>query len=407
MPTRTYYFPNNLTHLEEILEAEGIQIPTQKILHFRNVNAAPLLEPETISIFLGVSPKLIYSIIRKIDVHYRTFHLLKKNGNFRKIDAPRTYLKVIQWWILDNILVRQSVRPEVFGFVPKRSAVMNAEYHRGAKRILNVDIKDFFPSISQIKVNNVFRNIGYSEEVSEVLAKLCCLDSKLPQGAPTSPAIANLVMWEIDQKLQLLSEEQGICYSRYADDLSFSSQQWISQAFFEDVASIIKDEGFELNANKSRFAGLGQQMEVTGVVINKVHQPPRKWRKRVRASLHRLEHQDRLTRRDLRYLNGIAAMGMQYPESVQLQKLSQQAISLSCQKRETVVGFGARPRLPMNLTIRQAETLAALRIWRGDNGERLHRFAGDNGNDYLLARAMRKIDAKNVDEAYKWAEEHL
>ena len=147
---------------------------------------------------------------------------------------------MIQWWILDNILSNVTMAENVFGFVQGRSAIDNATYHIGAAHILNVDIKQFFPSISADKIKIVFGSLGYSEEVSTMLAELCCLDERLPQGAPTSPALANMVLRELDEELSLLAAQYGRKYTRYADDLTFSSQERIEEEFLGFVKHAVE-----------------------------------------------------------------------------------------------------------------------------------------------------------------------
>ncbi len=149
MPTRSYYFPEDFAHLEVVLLADPEPPSLDELQLFRDKNIPPILNEGTLAILLGISPKLIWSIRSKPFKHYRSFQIRKKDGTLRNIDSPRTYLKVIQWWINDNILTREELPEFVFGFVPGRNIVQNAEFHFGAQHILNVDIKDFFPSISE------------------------------------------------------------------------------------------------------------------------------------------------------------------------------------------------------------------------------------------------------------------
>ena len=189
MPTRSYYFPKDFAHLEEILRAEQGSFPDEEAARFRDLGLPPIPTAGALPLFLGISPKTIFSIRRRPRKHYRSFPLKKKDGSKRDIDTPRTYLKVIQWWILDNILNHVEIAENVFGFVAGRSAVQNAEYHFGAKHVLNVDIRQFFPSITIDQVREIFVSLGYTEDVADMLAELCCLDDHVPQGAPRGGSV--------------------------------------------------------------------------------------------------------------------------------------------------------------------------------------------------------------------------
>lgn len=407
MPTRSYYFPKDFKHLEEILKAEPGGFPEEESVHFRELGLPPIRRVGSLPLFLGISSKTIFSIRQNPDKHYRSFKLKKKDGNYREIDTPRTYLKVIQWWILDNLLNHVQIAENVFGFVAGRSAVQNAHYHYGAKHVLNVDIKQFFPSISIEQVRTIFGSLGYSEDVADMLSELCCLNGRVPQGAPTSPAIANLVLRELDDDLSVLAKDADHIYSRYADDLTFSSQSKISSSFLNGVQSAVEKAGFELKPEKTRFTGSEGRMEVTGVVINETLQPARVWRKRTRATLHQLGNASRLTRRKLAYLQGIMGMAAQFPESLQMKRLSQSASELFKQKSHTVVGRGNRPHLPNRLTIKQAEALASL-SGRRTNSEIAARLdTTEAAIKKRLQGAFKKIDAPDRIQAERWASENI
>ena len=401
----------NFRHLEKILqETHGKQAVKDDILKFRRMKLPPIVSRGDLSLFLGISPQKIFSVCDdriKAKIHYRKFELKKRNGSKREIYAPRTYLKVVQWWILDNILNRNKISKNVFGFVPKRNIVQNAEFHYGARHILNVDIKDFFPSIDFFQVLNVFLEMGYSKDVSDMLAEICCLNYHIPQGAPSSPAIGNLVLRDMDKKLTELSKAVGIKYSRYADDLTFSSKKWIDKEFLSKVSGIVVAEGFKLNRKKTRFSGPQDRLEVTGVVINQKIQPPRRWRKRVRATLHNYQMKRGLTRRELSYLYGIIGVAGQYLESAHMRALSDKAKCIITAKRHTVIGHGPRPILPSNLTKLQAEALCLLSptITVSDMSRVLN--ASKPTVKRRLQGAYKKINVKNMDEALLWVKENL
>lgn len=335
MPTRSYYFPPDFLHVEKILQSENPDIDEEMFLKFRERGVAPLLTSLDLSVVLGVGPKLIISILKKPERHYRTFPLTKKDGTDRNISAPRTYLKVIQWWILDNILSLAPVSENVFGFCRGKSIQDNAGFHARAAHILNVDIKSFFDMVTKAQVLDVFTRLGYGEDTSTTLAGLCTLDGCLPQGAPTSPSIANLVMIGVDGSLEALAASRGMKYSRYADDLTFSSGEYIPSDFHFEVEEILKSSGFELKAAKTRYAGSGTRREVTGLICGDFVQPPLEWRKRNRARLHGLGKLTTLGKSDIAYLLGLRGYSMQFPDAVQMQALLRGADALLAVTKKT------------------------------------------------------------------------
>ncbi|MEK9845709.1 retron St85 family RNA-directed DNA polymerase [Thalassospira sp.] len=407
MPTRSYYFPNNFTHLERILLTDYEDHQLSDLAFFRERGVAPIPSPGSLSILLGISPKIIFSIRKYPKRNYRSFSILKKDGTRREIDTPRTYLKVVQWWILDNILHKIPLPEYVFGFVPGRSAIQNATFHAKTKHVLNVDIKDFFPSISKGQVVTIFTSIGYSVPVAEMLADLCCYNDRVPQGAPTSPALANLVLSNLDHELHHLAKATGCKYSRYADDLTFSSERRIEMSFFEAVKSAVRRYGFSLKSSKTRFSGRGNRMEVTGVVINDTLQPPRKWRKNTRAKIHTLKNASRITRKQVSYLQAIVGMTGQFPDSKQLQRLSEQASEVLESKLSTVIGKGTNPKLPNNLTLKQALVLMHLNN-RTSNADIAYNLAtSESAVKSRLQEAFKKIGAADRYQAAKWSSENL
>ena len=132
MPTRSYYFPTDFSHLEEILRSEDREISEEVLADFRQKRLPPITSEGALALFLGISPQILWSIRLKTSKHYRKFSIPKKQGAPREITAPRTYLKVIQWWVLDNVLGKCKLPESIFGFVPGRSILDNARYHAGA-----------------------------------------------------------------------------------------------------------------------------------------------------------------------------------------------------------------------------------------------------------------------------------
>lgn len=242
--------------------------------------------------------------------HYHTFELEKKSGGKRKISAPKPKLKEIQTWILENILHKIPYTVEAHGFIKERSIVTNAMPHVNKDIVVNIDLKDFFPTVTHKRVKGLFHKIGYSEEVATILSLLCTYseinettldgvtyyvqsgERKLPQGSPASPAISNMIVYKMDQKIKGLAKKLNFSYTRYADDMSFSTTEENSQnvsrlLFF--TKKIIESEGFIIHPDKVHVMRKGMQQKVTGVVVNKKLNVDRIQLRKFRAVLHNIE----------------------------------------------------------------------------------------------------------------------
>lgn len=199
---------------------------------------------------------------------YTAFRLTKKSGGTRLIHRPTYPLRVIQRWILRNILDRLQTTPSSFGFERGSKLRLHAQEHVGAHAILTLDIKNFFPSISIAQVTQVYRVAGYSSSIASIFAHLCTCDGVLPQGASSSPRLANLVCFRMDLRLSQFAARKGLVYSRYADDMSFSAPSASALAKARPfISHIIRDSGFGLNSAKSRLVGPRGRKTVTGLVV--------------------------------------------------------------------------------------------------------------------------------------------
>ncbi|WP_121329518.1 reverse transcriptase family protein [Flavobacterium sp. 81] len=242
--------------------------------------------------------------------HYHTFELEKKSGGKRKISAPKAKLKEIQNWILENILHKIPYTFEAHGFIKERSIVTNAKPHVDKDIVVNIDLKDFFPTVTYKRVKGLFHKIGYSEEVATILSLLCTYseinettldgvtyyvqsgERKLPQGSPASPAISNMIVYKMDQKINGLGKKLNFSYTRYADDMSFSTNEENSQnvsRLLYFTKKIIESEGFVIHPDKVHVMRKGTQQKVTGVVVNKKLNVDRIQLRKFRAVLHNIE----------------------------------------------------------------------------------------------------------------------
>lgn len=218
---------------------------------------------------------------KKVARRYKTFYIPKKNGKLREISAPNRNLKEILYYL--NMMLGEVYQagPSAMGFVKGRSIVDNANLHVGQNYVLNLDLSDFFTSVSQSRVCKRLQlaPFNFNENVAKVISGLCCKklvkDGKkgyvLPQGAPTSPLLTNAVCDFLDKKLRHLSTRNGVKYSRYADDMTFSSMHNVYQedkTFMKNLFSIIKEERFTVNPGKTRLQKRGERQEVTGLTVN-------------------------------------------------------------------------------------------------------------------------------------------
>jgi len=233
------------------------------------------------------SSKQVELFLNKKETAYSTFPVPKKNGGIRKITAPSIKMKHVQRWILDNILYKMKVGDCVHGFVPKRSILTNASIHINQELVLGIDLKDFFPSINFRSVFRIFRSAGYTKKIAWALADLCTYHWTLPQGAPTSPMLANLVTVKLDNKLTEYCKKRGFRYSRYADDITISGSFRLP-LFKKTIIKIIENCGFFINEEKTRLCSKGSRQKVTGLVVNDKISIGRKKKKNLRATVHNI-----------------------------------------------------------------------------------------------------------------------
>jgi len=235
----------------------------------------------------GISPSQLHLFISNKRKAYSTFKLPKKKGGFRLINAPSKNMKLVQRWILDNILYKLNAGEYAHGFIPNKSIATNASVHVGQELVLGIDLKDFFPSITLKRVIGLFQSIGYNKEISYALGELCTFNWRLPQGAPSSPMISNLIAWRMDIKLSEFCKKRDLNYSRYADDITISGEK-ILPKYKTLIYRKIEEEGFSINWDKVRLHDRGSSQRVTGLVVNDKVTLGRKKKKELRAIVHNI-----------------------------------------------------------------------------------------------------------------------
>lgn len=247
---------------------------------------------------------LIYWIYRTPEnKRYLSFTISKKSGSPRNIDSPANNIKILQQKLNQVLLTVYKPKPSVHGFVVDRSVRTNATQHVGRRYVLNIDLKDFFPSINFGRVRGMFMGKPYNlpTKVSTFLAHICCYKGVLPQGAPTSPIISNMICAQMDSQLQRLAAVNKCRYTRYADDMSFStSRQTFPSAIAvvndldqveagPELRQIIKSNGFLLHPEKIWLRRQDRHQEVTGITVNEIPNLPRRFTNNIRAMLHAWE----------------------------------------------------------------------------------------------------------------------
>ena len=284
------YFSGSSYHLGKKLE----------VLKKHELNALLLLtieKPIELSSFLKTPFFKLEETIN--NPTYKHYSIPKKKGGTREIFAPSKNLKSIQKRL--NYFLQAyylCIKPnEVHGFVVNPhylgtycNIVGNAKIHTKKKYVLNIDLKDFFPSISARQVKNIFISeyFNFNEQIANALTLLTTFEGKLPIGAPTSPVISNFICLQLDSDLKAFCINNALAFSRYADDLTFSSDNQITNDNLLDIINLIKKNKFEINEKKLRLKTSNRKQTVTGLTVNEKVNVDRKLLKKVRAMLHDL-----------------------------------------------------------------------------------------------------------------------
>ncbi len=267
-----------------------------------------IADVQALARFFGLSydelAKLVYGLSdsRK----YTEFQIPKRTGGFRTIKSPCRRLKAIQRTLKDELYEIYSPRASSHGFVKGRSIVTNARLHVDHREtfVFNLDLSGYFDAIHFGRVRNLFRAepFAFSHEVATVLAQICCFKNTLPQGAPTSPIVANMITRKLDRQLEDLARSRRATYSRYADDITFSfrcARDWLPTDIVKEadgligpgalLTRLIEDNGFTINHDKVRLAGKSRRMAVTGITVNEFPNVRRTYVRRIGSILYAWE----------------------------------------------------------------------------------------------------------------------
>jgi RNA-directed DNA polymerase len=262
------------------------------------------------SMLIGMELSQVITTINNRNNHYSYYLIKKKRVVFRRIVAPYKNLKFMQSWLKENILDKINSSQQATGFIKGKSILNNAKHHENSNVILNIDLRNFFETITEKRVYGIFSSLGYSKNLSVEFAKICTAqmsedkydaipeerqeyfkelyklkESVLAQGAPTSPNLSNLVCKRLDLRLSKLANKLGSSYSRYADDITFSGSE-NNLPSIGILKKIIEDESFEINWDKVGKYKKGQRQIVTGLLIDGKVRVPKKFKKEIYRHLH-------------------------------------------------------------------------------------------------------------------------
>ena len=228
--------------------------------------------------------------LTSVPVTYTSFIIPKRSGGTRVIQSPNPQLKSIQRQILRRLLARLRSHPAATGFERGRSIVSNAIPHAGKSLLIKMDIREFFSSTGARRIELYFNHIGWSDDAAVLLTRLCTFEGRLPQGAPTSPRLSNLVNFRLDARLSALARKLDGSYTRYADDLTFSfgEDDWEKRYATIRVTKLaLENDGYHLHTRrKLHIRRRHQQQRVTGLVVNERVRLARKTRRWLRAVEH-------------------------------------------------------------------------------------------------------------------------
>ena len=235
---------------------------------------------------LGINVKTLYAVSNNLNKHYRKTKLPKKNGGFRNLSIPDEVLKSIQKRIAEVLLIHMPMSRYAKAYRFGSSTLRNAKHHVGKQVVLKLDILHFFDSIRYSTVKDkVFPEEIFAEPLRILLTMLCYHKDSLPQGAPSSPAITNIILYEYDEQMGQWCREHGISYTRHCDDMTFSGD-FNPAEVIQFVKLELKKMGFLLNEQKTRIQHSSQQQTVTGIVVNEKLSIPVDYRRQLRQEMY-------------------------------------------------------------------------------------------------------------------------
>lgn len=245
-----------------------------------------IFDIEHLARLVGIDFEVLYRITRKPEAFYYHFKIPKRKGGEREISAPYPVLYELQTWIYQKLLSDVKFNSSATGFIKGRSIVDHAKLHVNGVHLLKMDLHNFFGTVEKIRVISIFKRMGYQNSLAYNLASICCLNGSLPQGAPTSPVLSNIVARRLDIRLGAMADKFGLSYSRYADDMAFSGTDCPAK-IIEYVTKIVEDEGFSVNKKKSQLIRGNRRKILTGISISSGKLTlPKATKREIRKNVH-------------------------------------------------------------------------------------------------------------------------
>jgi RNA-directed DNA polymerase len=302
------------------------------LLYAKNLydqNLPIVYDQKHLALLIGIDDEYLHRMSNAPEHFYRTFYIKKRNGKKRRIDEPLPDLKKVQQWILTEILYNIPCSKYAKAYIPKISLKSNVRFHRNQKIVVSMDIKNFFGTIRSGRILNLYLSLGFSLPIAVILTHLCCFNNCLPQGAPTSAYLSNLVMKKFDLIISEYTLNHDIRYTRYADDMTFSGDVNIS-ALKKVVDQELQLLGLSRNIKKFKVMRQNDCQKVTGIVVNKKIQLPREYRQKIRQEIYYINkfgiesHLEKLKETRAHYLNYLKGK-IQYclfinPNDIQMKK---------------------------------------------------------------------------------------
>lgn len=264
-----------------------------------------LVSLNDLAVRLGIERRRMEEISDQAGRHYRPFDLQKPGSRkWRHIDNPIEPLKWLQRRVLARVLAKHELPGSVLGAVPGRSIRDNASAHVGQSVLVTLDLSDCFPSISHHHVHDTYRGVlGCGRHVASVLTKLTSYQTRLPQGAPSSPTLANLVLLPMHLDISRIAAELGLSCTFFVDDIALSGTR--AREAIEPAIEIIQRHGFAVSQRKKKVMSANAAQVLTGTVVNRVVSGGRKRILAIRQRIYELSTQEaRVTAADLRSING-------------------------------------------------------------------------------------------------------
>ncbi|CAI0834030.1 reverse transcriptase family protein [Serratia ficaria] len=265
---------NDTQQFLSALSPEVRDVYSYEITRLFDSSLPPIVSWGVLSVAIGISPHFINSIINNKDKYYRTFPIAKGKGKkVRVIESPKVGLKIIQSWIAHHLALNDKVpmSDSAYAFIPGKNGIYEAaSKHCRAKWVLSIDLRDFFHSINLDKVIDSLCTIGYNFEQSKKIADIVTYKARLPQGAPSSPVLSNIVFKKTDDAINVLISNKDIVYTRYADDLTFSSEDLTVdvECLKKDIIKLLESEHWVIATEKLKISKLPNRLKVHGFLVH-------------------------------------------------------------------------------------------------------------------------------------------